>query len=371
MSINLESINERICDRTDCFYWQTDRKLTAEEAATIWKDRHTPIKNDEVISIINNELKGDRIKSIESWDADPQTSQGNINSIRIGELESGKKVIIRCHPKGVKNGYFHVESLASKITLDHGLPAYKTYLIHDLKDTDDIALQVIEKLPGDTPVFYLREHPEREEQIVYEMGKTLAELHKIKVNGFGPFSNEEAKKGKLIGNFKTLNDSVNAGLDENLKRLVTIGIITPKVADKIKGLFTDNPLLDSKESTLIQNDFADWNMLTDGKTITGILDWDECVGGHPILDIACWSTFFDPKRLDSFLKGYYSNTEKPDDFEELFQLFRLRYTISKMALRLKRFQYEKSDFLKNLIEKGQLHLKELLDIFNLEETNKE
>ena len=364
--INLEDINQRICDRSDCFYWQTDRKISVEEAAFIWKDRHSAITNEELFTKINSELIEDKLNYIEPFDINAQTSVGNVNSIRIGVLESGKKVIIRCHPKGVKNGYFYSESLASKIALDNGIPAYKTYLIHDLNNKDDISYQVIEKLEGSTIEFYLEKHPEKEEELVYEMGKTMARLHRIKVNGFGPFDTEEAKKGNLVGRFNSLNDSMNAGLEENLNRLVQYEILTKEVADKMKTLFENNPLLDSCEPVLVHNDFADWNLLTDGKTVTGVIDWDECVGGHPIQEIACWSTFFDPKRIEPFLKGYYSETKKPDNFDELFQLFRLRYTISKMALRIKRYIYEKTPFLKSVIERGEKHLEELIEIFNLE-----
>lgn len=368
-SVNLTEINERICDRSECFYWQTDRKITAEEAALIWKDRHSAITNEELLKKINSELVGDKLKYIEPFDVNAQTSSGNVNSIRIGVLESGKKVIIRCHPKGVRNGYFYSESLASKISLDYKIPTYKTYTIHDLSSEDDISYQVIEKLRGDSIQFYLREHPEKEEALVYEMGKTMAQIHKIKVDGFGPFRNEEAKKGRLVGTFKTLDDSTNAGLEENLERLIKYNIISKEVADKMRKLFKNNPLLDFKEPVLVHNDFADWNLLTDGKTISGVIDWDECVGGHPIQEIACWSTFFDPERINSFLKGYYSETKKPENFEQIFQLFRLRYTISKMALRIKRYSYEQTPFLKNLLEKGEKHLEELIEIFNLDDNN--
>ena len=363
--IDLKEINKRICDRSDCFYWQTDRKVSAEECALIWKDRHSAISNDELFAKINSELTDDKLKYIEPFDINAQTSFGNVNSIRVGVLESGEKVIIRCHPKGVKNGYFYSESLASKIALENGISAYKTYTIHELSSDDDISYQVIEKLPGDTIQFYLRNHPEKEEQLVFEMGKTMANLHKIKVNGFGPFDNEKAKNGELVGTFKTLYESTTAGLDENLDRLVKYNILSKEVSDKMRSLFENNPLLDSSEAVLVHNDFADWNLLTDGNVISGVLDWDECVGGHPIQEIACWSTFFDPARLDSFLKGYFSETKKPDNFEEMFQLFRLRYTICKMALRIKRYSYEQTPFLKDLLAKGEKHLSELSKIFNL------
>ena len=159
-SINLKEINERICDRSDCFYWQTDRKISAEEAALIWKDRHSAITNEELLLKINKDLKEDKLKYIEPLDLNSQTSVGNVNSIRIGVLESGKQVIIRCHPKGVKNGYFYSESLAAKLALENGIPAYKTYTIHDLSSDDDISYQVIEKLSGDSIQFYLDKYPE-------------------------------------------------------------------------------------------------------------------------------------------------------------------------------------------------------------------
>lgn len=365
--MNLNEINQRITDRSECFYWQTDRKISAKEAATIWKDRHSAITNEELLEKINSNLTDDKLSYIEPFDENAQTSLGNVNSVRVGVLKSGKKVIIRCHPKGVKNGYFYSESLASSIARKNDIPSYETYTIHDLENDNDISYQVIEKLNGDIVQIYLKEYPEKEEQLVYEMGKTMARLHKVKVNGYGPFDNYEAKKGKLVGTHKTLNDFINAGLNENLERLIKYNILSQKVADKMRKLFESNPLLESDMSVLVHNDFADWNLLTDGDTITGVIDWDECAGGHPVQEIACWSTFFDPERITLFLKGYFSQTPKYNNFDELFQLFRLRYTISKMALRVKRYTYEQTPFLKSMIEKGEQHLEELSKIFCLKD----
>ena len=354
--MDLKEINQRISDRSECFYWQTDRKVSSEETAMIWKDRHAAITNEELLNKINNELEEDKLAYIKAFDENAQTSLGNVNSIRVGVLESGKEVIIRCHPKGVRNGYFYAESLASQIALENGLPAYKTYCIHELENEEDISYQVIEKLNGDTVQFCLKKDLEKEEQLVIEMGKTMARLHKIKVNGFGPFDNEQAKNGNLKGVHKSLKDSINAGLEENLERLVTYNILTKEIADKMKTLFDDNELLNSDISVLIHNDFADWNLLTDSNKITGIIDWDECVGGHPIQEIACWSTFFDPERIKPFLKGYFNEVPKYDNFDEMFELMRLRYIISKMALRIKRYTYEQTPFLKSMIEKGETNI---------------
>ena len=361
----LSDINKRICDRTECFYWQTDRKISVEEQADIWKDRHSSISNDELLEKINSNDKELKLAYINPFDENAQTSQGSVNSVRVGGLENGKDVIIRCHPKGLKNGYFYSESLAAKLAKDNGIPAYETYSIHNVEDENDIAYQVIEKLKGDTVSAYLKEHPEKEEQIVFEIGKTLAKLNKIEVNGFGPFDNDKAKDGVLQGKHKTLAEAVNAGLKENLERLVKYSVISQKEAEKMEELFQNNELLNCDKAVLVHNDFADWNILTDGNTISGALDWDECVGGSPIEEIACWSLFFEPERLKTFLKGYFSETEKYEKFDEKFQLMRLRYVISKMALRTKRYSYEKTEFLSKLIENGKKHLSELIEYFGL------
>ena len=38
---SLADVNKIICDRSDCFYWQTDRQITVEEQADIWIDHHS------------------------------------------------------------------------------------------------------------------------------------------------------------------------------------------------------------------------------------------------------------------------------------------------------------------------------------------
>ena len=118
---------------------------------------------------INSLLVEERLDTIYPIDPNAQTILGNINSVRVGRLSNGKEVIIRCHPRGIKNGYFHVESLAAKLATTHNLPSYSTYLIHDLENEDDISFQMIEKLDGKTAVFYLKEDPDSENRIVYDL----------------------------------------------------------------------------------------------------------------------------------------------------------------------------------------------------------
>lgn len=366
---NLEKINNevnrKLVDRSRVFYWQTDRNIDPEAAGRIWADRHKYFKDDELMKTVNGSFGDDSLVSLKPLDLDAQTNLGNVNSVRVGTLASGKDIIIRNHPRGVENGYFHAESLASSIAKKNRLPSYGTITIHDIDNVDDHAFQVIELLPGIAIAKWLEEHPEDEQTLLREIGKSMAKLNSIPVKGFGPFDNKKAANGELQGIHDTFESAVNASLDFNCDVLKNEDIFSQSQVEEIKKLFEDNPLLKYDKSVLVHNDFADWNLLTDGEQITGILDFDECVGGHPVSEIACWSTFFEPSRLSKMLDGYWSETVKPENFDKIFQLLRFRYTISKMTLRIRRYNWDPSELMKEKIEIGKIHLKESMKYFEI------
>ena len=53
-----KSVNERIVDRSDVFYWQAERRITEAEAAEIWKDKDSNIKNTDLFKAVNKTLAG-------------------------------------------------------------------------------------------------------------------------------------------------------------------------------------------------------------------------------------------------------------------------------------------------------------------------
>lgn len=365
-SIDLDKINAAIANRQDVFYWQTDRAVDPKQAGQIWANRHRYFTDNELVENVNNELGKDKLTAIEPLDLEAQTNLGNVNSVRAGELVSGKEVIIRCHPKGIKNGYFHAEAEAAKRAKEAGLPSYVTLAVRDYESGDDFAFQVIEKLSGTAIKKWLEQHPDDESKLLPQIGRMMARLHQVQVDGFGAFDNEKAKSGELIGLHNTFGEAVRAGLPFNLDVLTKENILTAEQAQSVTTLFDDtNPLLDIPRAVLVHNDFADWNLLTDGEDITGILDWDECVGGDPASDIACWSTFFDPERLEGLLEGYWEVAEKPADFQDRFELLRLRYVLSKMTLRLRRYTWEQTDFMREKIETGKVHLSQSMEYFKI------
>ena len=365
-NLDMEKINAGIADRSDVFYWQTDRAVEPQDAGHIWADRHRYFTDGELVETINTALSNDKLTSIEPLDLDAQTNLGNVNSVRVGILTSGKEVIIRCHPKGVRNGYFHAEATAAHKAKEAGLPSFDTIAVHDYEGSDDFAFHVLEKLSGTAVKKWLEVHPDDETALLPQVGRMMARLHQVEVDGFGPFDNERAKAGELVGIHQSYSEAVCAGLAFNLGVLKKENVLTAEQTTAVSKLFgEDNQLLASAKAVLVHNDFADWNLLTDGKDVTGILDWDECVAGDAVSDIACWSTFFEPERLKGFLEGYWQVADKPADFDDRFELLRLRYVLSKMTLRIRRYSWDPSDFMRDKIETGKTHLAQSMEYFRI------
>jgi hypothetical protein len=65
------------------------------------------------------------------------------------------------------------------------------------------------------------------------------------------------------------------------------------------------------------------------------------------------------------LGGYWQVANKPNNFEERFELFRLRYTLSKMTLRIRRYTWEPSQARKEKIETGKIHLAKSIQYFGI------
>ena len=347
-----------LTDRKRCFYWQTDRNLSAKDYANVFLKRHE-VSTEELIAILRNGITTiPHLDTIEISDPDENVTRGNVNIVRKA-LINNKSYVVRMHPKNVKNGYFYVEKVAHDLAIQIGLPVAKILEVHEAVSPEDMDFILMSVLPGVTLDNYLLRDTANEDDLLFHAGALMAQIHTIKVEGFGPFNNEIAKtKRGLVGLHTNYHDFIWSGLEENLQRLITLGVINQEQADTMKSVFEKMNYEPLDSPRLIHNDMADWNLLTDGKTITGILDWDECHGGDPIADLACWSTFFMLNRYQKFLIGYKSVACLPPDYEDRFHYYRLRYTISKMALRVKRYTVDKSESVRLKIETGKVALQD-------------
>jgi len=347
-----------LTSRQKCFYWQTDRNLSPEDYKQIFLQRHE-LSTKVIINVLKKGITSiPKIKSIKVLSPDENVVKGNVNIVRKILLNK-KEYIVRMHPRGVKNGYFYVEKEALVAAKNQGVSVPQILEIHEARDENDMDFILMSVSSGINMDVFLQKDKTKEDVLLFNCGKQMAKIHNIKVERFGFFNNQIAKsKGQLLGLHKKYNDFIHVGLSENLERLVKYKIINKKQANNIDRVFKIYSFEPLEGSRLIHNDFADWNLLTDKKQITAVLDWDECHAGDPVADLACWSTFFNIERMKKFLEGYTSIAKLPEDYDSRFHFYRLRYTISKMALRIKRYQVDRSSFILEKLKIGKKALKE-------------
>jgi aminoglycoside phosphotransferase (APT) family kinase protein len=257
-----------------------------------------------------------------------------------------------------------VEKLATTLARKMGVPTYETIFVNDSQRIIPYDFMIMSCAIGRPIQEYSPLTKELEQKLVSETGKYATMIHKIKPLGFGFFDNRLAKTEQILqGQYGSFKEHIYAALDEDLKYLVDNKVLNPNQTKKIIKLFNKSEdLMNYKKGCLIHNDIADWNELTDGKKITGIMDWDECFSGDPLMELAAYSLFYGESRLSWFKEGY-RQIGKLENNEDKFQLFKLRYLISKMHLRKKRSTIDPSPIMKQNIARGMQAIKEVFDYF--------
>ncbi len=319
-------------DRSQMFYWQTDRPFTPEETKSIFLDRHQTISKEELTRAVETGMKATgHASSVASMD--DILAFGSVNVVVRAVLTDGTAVIVRAHPPGVPNGYFWAESIATTRAKAAGVPTYDTYYVDDSMSEFPFAYMIMEAIGGKVMSTIMDMSPTRDERLIEHTGELLAKIHSVKVKRFGFFDNRIAHEQlQLIGNHERWEEHIFAAYIPNMRFLLDQKLITREEVKKIDGiLHSHHDLLRYDDPRLIHNDIADWNVRCEGDRIVGVLDWDESYGGDPVADFSAWSVFFPYTRMEHLKTGYARVSPLPDGFEEKLHFYRIRYIISKMV----------------------------------------
>ncbi|MCL4360372.1 aminoglycoside phosphotransferase family protein [Patescibacteria group bacterium] len=361
-----------LSNRHNMFYWQTNRNISAEDMKKIFLDRSESFdKSDAVPAIEYGMIKtGKKPQDAKVVQVGELITDGLVNNVLKAKLADGTNIVIRMHPKDVKNGYFWVEKVAAEKAKAYGVLTYSTYIIVNDRKKFDFDFIIMEALPGETMRNFTHSGEIKyayEEQLIRETGRQIGLIHRVKTRGFGFFDNKIAKsKGTLEGQYNSLREHFFASLHEDLEYLDNDHKITHSQQEKILALLNKNAdLINCDEPALIHNDVADWNTLSDGKHITGIVDWDECISGDPVMEFSAYSLFFGEPRMTWFKEGYSLTNTFPTNFNNKFQIFKLRYLVSKLKLRVKMATVHNSPGLQRNIKRGFEAMNEVFAYFKV------
>lgn len=198
-------------------------------------------------------------------------------------------------------------------------------------------------LEGEGHPLKQQEHPQTqaiEPTLLIQLGQAVARLHKLTGNKYGlldiAFLREEPSTP--TGLHSSWADYLFLQLEEHVRICEEANKLSSSEAASVHFHFHQSRSeFEKAPSCLLHGDLGNHNVLTDGKTILSLLDWEDALCGDPIFDIAGWGTFNREEMLPPFLEGYTSITPLPSDFEWRYWLYYLRIALAKTVHRL-RFQ---------------------------------
>lgn len=126
-------------------------------------------------------------------------------------------------------------------------------------------------------------------------------------------------------------------LESDLKYLREADILTRAQTDQVVKIFVDHrELVNIKRGVLIHHDLADHNIMFADNKITALFDWEACVIGDPVLELAScptWRTHY--PQTEQLLAGYQSVRELPENFQVKWDLYTLRTMLWKMVFAIR------------------------------------
>ena len=271
----------------------------------------------------------------------PSTSWGSSHVIYfISALERKDVLVFRANLGFNKKPevMMKVEQLICEEVEKRNIPTNKVLYVDISRTLYNFDFQIEECLMGSDIENNFKGTKAEYDEMSFSLGKYIALYSKIQFNKFGMFDENSVQRNVLEGTKNSFFEYITVCLDEDIAYLVSSNVISSLKAQTIRHLFDEyKPIINSvKKGSLVHHDLADHNIFFQGKTITGIFDWEAAVVGDPVLDPAScptWRTFYPREKI--LIDGYKSITPLPNHFQEKMNIYRLRTMLWKMVFAIR------------------------------------
>lgn len=249
---------------------------------------------------------------------------GEVNEVYDVSTNAGQEVIVRISRS--KTPRFLAEACAVKKAREAGVPAPEVLLVTSkTEDGNSLTLCVEKKLPGDPLSGIPYEQKDKLKYFVTLAGEVLAKLHSVSTEGFGGLN--DAGNGKL-----TTWEDYMMEVVKNREKILTsaknVGISETDIERGFAILEKNSEMFKSVKPHLLHGDFSTKHILISGDEITGLIDFENCKSGDPIVDFAWWSYFYSDELLGWLKTGYSKKTKLDPEFDKKLVLYRIRLGLS-------------------------------------------
>jgi len=233
---------------------------------------------------------------------------------------------------------FFIEEWVNKILQNYNLPYVNTICVDVSRIIVPFDYQITEYLEGKTlyELYQLQTH-KINPVLFYQFGELTGKIHTVKTKHFGFFNIKNIiDNNKGVGIHFQWRKHISKNFGKHLAFCLDKKIITHKMHNDILTLFLSSLfILDEIDPVLLHGDLANHNVFTDGKKILTLIDWEDCLSGDPVYDIAYYGTgsFDHPEWFHSFISGYQSIKKLPSNFQLRYWFYFLRISIVKAVVR--------------------------------------
>lgn len=312
--------------RSGIYYWKCDRAAafhgTAQGTA-----RQRPELAEAVRALVSRHF-GRAVESL-------RDGGGQGNHLTFLATVAGRDYFVRIEDGPEADDYLAVESHVMAQVRRAGVPVPEVYASDANRAEHPFAWQILEYLPQPDLNRHFKAGTLDSAPIAKALGGLIARWQSVPVTGFGPFDVISARAGRLQGLLGTYPDYHFTRLAAHLRFLVERKFLTAEQVHAIEGEFERHrALLDLSSGCLVHKDLALWNVLGTESRITAVIDWDDCISGDPMDDLALLGCFHDGAFLRAAFEGYAEVRPLPVHHERRFWLHLLRNMIFKAVIRV-------------------------------------
>lgn len=313
--------------RTGIYYWKCDRAAafhgTAQGAG---RDR------PEMAAHVRELVAAHFGRGV----TDLRDGGGQGNHLTFIARVGAEDYFVRLEDGPEADDYLAVESLVMERVRRTGVPTPRVYASDASRNKYPFAWQIMDCVPQPDLNRHFKSGSLNQPAIAGQLGRLIARWQGVPVEGFGPFRVDVATgDGRLAGLHATYQDYHSTRLGAHLQFLRDRNFLAEAQVAGISAAFEQHRgLLELRSGCLVHKDLALWNVLGSPEEIAAVIDWDDCIAGDPMDDLALLGCFHDGAFLRAAFAGYASVRPLPDEAGKRFWLHLLRNMIFKAVIRV-------------------------------------
>ncbi|HZN14932.1 MAG TPA: aminoglycoside phosphotransferase family protein [Acidimicrobiales bacterium] len=246
---------------------------------------------------------------------------GEVNEVYLASLTSGDELVVRVSRQGT-GCRFESEQWAVDAARAVGVPVPTILLVERTSDDEgDVALCIQRRIPGHgldqiTAV-------DEKQRLAGLAGETVARLHTVEMAGcgwVGPDGSAPAPSWERVIHLGATDEQLDALCEQAEARQIP----SSWVRAAAREVERHDELLVGLQPRLLHGDFSPNHVLTDGTTVTGIIDLEQAFAGDPAFELVRWNYFYEQWPVEWVIAGYRRCGDLGDDVDLRIRLGRLR-----------------------------------------------